>query len=207
MSKESIKMQQSQRQKQKQKTREHLILVAFNQFAKDGLIATRTADIANAAKVSHGTVFSHFPTREDLLDAVVEEFGKKLMNRLHELVGENSDIKEILEAHLKGLEEYELFYTRLISEVSLLHESARNTLIMIQSTISFHFNQVVEREAEASKIREMPFHLMFNSWIGLIHYYLVNKDLFAPKESVISRYGHQLIEYYIKLISKESEVD
>lgn len=190
----------SQRQKQKIQTRKHLIDVALKQLAKDGLTTTRTSDIASAAKVSHGTVFAHFPTREILLDAVIEEFGIRITKRLHELVSNNCGMKELLEAHLKGISEYEDFYARLVSEGRLLHESARNSLIMIQSAISFHLIQIAEQEMDACKIRKMPIDLLFNTWVGLIHYYLSNGDIFAPSESVLKRHGDQLVEHYINLI-------
>jgi len=197
----------NKRQEQKEKTRNYIIDVALNQFAKDGLTTTRTSDIANAANLSHGSIFAHFPTREGLLDEVIEEFGTRVTNRLHELVEENCGMRELLWAHLRGIEEYEAFYTRLISEASLLHESARNTLIGIQSAISFHLIQVAEREMESSKIIKMPLNLMFNTWVGLINYYLMNRDLFAPGESVISRYGQRLVEHYMNLISRREEVN
>ncbi|AOT72055.1 TetR/AcrR family transcriptional regulator [Geosporobacter ferrireducens] len=193
-------MSKSQRQNQKIQTRKHLIDRALDQFAKDGLMTTRTSDIASAAKVSHGTVFAHFPTREILLDAVIEEFGTRITRRLHELVNNHGDMKEVLEAHLKGISEYEDFYTRLASEGHLLHESARNAFVMIQSAVSYHIIQVAEREIEDCKVRSIPVELLFNTWVGLIHYYLVNRDLFAPGESVLKRYGVQWIEHYINLI-------
>ncbi len=199
-------MAESQRQKQKDQTRKHLIEVAMNQFAKNGLTATRTSDIAAAAKVSHGTIFSHFPTREILLDEVIEVFGMRITARLHELVDTNCGIREALKAHLKGIEEYEDFYARLISEAPVLHESARNTLIMIQSAIAFHIMQVAESEMEESKILKMPFDLLFNTWIGLLHYYLTNRDLFAPGQSVILKYGQQLIDHFMNLITCRKEV-
>jgi hypothetical protein len=111
----------------------------------------------------------------------------------------------LLMAHLKGIQEHELFYSRLISEASLLPESARNTLIGIQSAISFHLIQVAEHEMSASRILRMPVNLMFNTWIGLINYYIMNRDIFAPGESVISRYGQQLINHYMNLISFKRE--
>ena len=194
-------MSESQRQKQKIQTRKHIIDVALNQLARDGLTTTRTSDIASAAEVSHGTVFAHFSTREILLDAVIEEFGMRITKRLHELVSGNCEMKEVLEAHLRGISEYEAFYTRLVSEVRLLHEGARNSWVMIQSAISFHIIQVAEREIMASKIRDMPVNLLFNTWIGLIHYYLANGDLFAPGGSVLERYSKQLVEHYINLIT------
>jgi AcrR family transcriptional regulator len=196
-------MSESQRQKQKLQTRKHLIDIALNELAQNGLTTTRTLDIANVAKVSHGTVFAHFPTREILLDEVIEEFGMRITKRLHELANSDCGMKELLEAHLKGVSEYEAFYTRLVSEGHLLHEKARNSLIMIQSAISFHLIQVAEREMEACIIRTMPVDLLFNTWIGLVHYYLINGDLFAPGDSVIKLHGKRLVEHYMNLIKRK----
>jgi AcrR family transcriptional regulator len=194
-------MPESQRQKQKNETRQHIIEVALKKFAQDGLGVTRTSDIAKAANVSHGTVFSHFPTRDALLDTVIEEFGMRITNRMHELVDSNCGIKEVLEAHLKGISEYEAFYRRLVSESSSLTDSSRNSLIMIQSAISFHLSQAAESQMKEGAIRSIPTDLLFNTWIGLINYYLVNADLFAPGGSVIERHGKRLLEHYINLIN------
>lgn len=196
-------MGESQRQEQKNRTRKHLISVAFDRLAKDGLVSTSTSDIAKAAGVSHGTVFAHFATRDELLTAVIEEFGNRISLRLHELASNGGSIREVLNAHLKGLIEFEPFYRRLVMDSHLLPESARSTLIMIQSVISFHISEVAEREIKSGKIRPHPIHLLFNTWIGLVHYYLANSDLFTSSESVLSSKGGELLEYFTDLITKQ----
>ncbi|MFZ7103388.1 MAG: TetR/AcrR family transcriptional regulator [Peptococcaceae bacterium] len=195
------KQGKTQRQVQKEQTRKHLMETAFRQFAEKGLTTTRTADIAKAAKVSHGTVFAHFPTQEALLNAVIEEFGVRVSRRLHELAAGHTGLREVLAAHLKGLREFEAFYTRLVIEGRLLPESARNAFIIIQSSISFHISQAAEREQQTGTIAVYPLHLLFNTWIGLLHYYLANNDLFAPGESVIERYGQELLEHFMSLMA------
>ncbi|HEY8464394.1 MAG TPA: TetR/AcrR family transcriptional regulator [Bacillota bacterium] len=196
-------MKKVNRQEQKEHTHRHLIEVAFQQLAEHGLIATRTADIAKAAKVSHGTIFVHFPTKEELLTAVIEEFGARIALRLHELAANGGGVRQVLEAYLEGLTEYEPFYSRLVMEGHLLPERSRNTLVMIQSALSFHLCQALERETAEGKIRPFPTHLLFNTWIGLIHYYLTNRDLFAPGESILKRYGTDLLNYFLNLLAKE----
>lgn len=195
-------MSENKRQIQKNLTRKHLIETALKQFGENGILATKTLDIAKAAKVSHGTVFSHFPTQEDLISAVIEAFGDNLAARLHELVNTDSSLSEILKAHLVGLTEFEPFYTKLIIERRLLPEAARNTYIMIQSTISFHISLAAEKEMKQGTIKTQPLHLIFNTWIGLIHYYMTNSDLFSPNGSVLERYGEELLQHYINLIKK-----
>jgi AcrR family transcriptional regulator len=194
-------MPDSKRQEQKNQTRKQLIEVAFHQFAKDGITVTRTLDIANAAGVSHGTVFAHFPTRDDLLLAVIEEFGSRVAIRIHELATGGGSVQAVLQAHIDGLIEVEPFYSRLVKEGPLLPPSAQNSLVVIQSAIAIHLNQAAECEMAAGKIRNIPLHLLFNTWIGLLHYYLANDNLFAPGESVLKRYGTELLEHYLNLVS------
>jgi TetR/AcrR family transcriptional regulator, acrEF/envCD operon repressor len=195
-------MLETKRQKQKKSTRKHLIEIAIKQFGENGIIATRTTDIAKAAEVSHGTVFAHFSTQEELLICVIEEFGNRITQRLHELVDANSNLFEVLEAHIIGLTEFESFYTRLVIERRLLPESVRNTYIVIQSTISFHISIAAEKAMEEGIIRKAPIHLIYNTWIGLIHYYITNGDLFSPDGSVLKQYSHELMQHYISLIKK-----
>lgn len=191
----------TQRQLQKEQTRKLLIKTAFTQFAVHGLTSTKTADIAIAAKVSHGTVFAHFSTMETLLTAVIEEFGSRITLRLHELAACNDSLQKILEAHLRGLQEFEAFYTRLVIENRLLPSNSRDVFTMIQSAISFHLSQAAAKEIKDGTIAPCPIHLLFNTWLGLVHYYLANSDLFAPGESVLERYGQELIAHYMRLIS------
>lgn len=190
---------QSQRKQQKDKTRKQIIEAALKQFASDGLTVARTSDIARAAKVSHGTIFLHFPTREALLSAVIEYFGTQLSQRIHELVDVKASMKELLMAHLQGIREHEAFYTRLILERRLLTESC--SFVMIQSAVSFHIIQVAQREMKAGVIRIMPVDLLFNTWIGLVHHYLINGDLFSPNGSVLERYAEQLAAHFLYLIT------
>jgi AcrR family transcriptional regulator len=196
-------MTETKRQLQKKSTRKRLLEAAIRHFSERGLTTARTADIAKAAGVAHGTVFVHFPTQELLLASAIDEFGSRINMRLHELAAGKRGVRDVLEAHMDGLMEFEDFYARLVVEGPLLPDEARNTFIMIQSTVSFHICQAAEREIEAGTILPQPVHMIFNGWLGLLHYYLANSDLFSPGESVLKHYGRDLIRYYMSLITIE----
>jgi len=189
------------RQAQKAQTREKIIAAAMKVYSLQGFSAPTTA-IAGEAQVSHGSVFVHFPTVESLLVCLLEAFSKDINTEIHALCEYGNDIAKLLGMHIDVLIKYEDFYTRLIKEAAYLPEEAKNTFIAIQSTLSIHFLQALEQDTEAGKIKNAPFHMLFNTWLGLVHYYLLNGDLFAPRDSVLTRYKDALIECFISLIKQ-----
>lgn len=182
------------RAQQKIQTYHHLLDTAYGEFARNGFLATKTLDIANTANVSHGTIFVHFPTKEDLLAKVIDKFGMQLGIKLKQLTEGKTTAKEILTAHLEIIEERESFYSRLVIEGPLLSRSLRNRIFMIQSGLAHHLEKIMKTNAHS-----FPIHFLLNTWLGLIHYYLTNRDLFAPGKSVIATCGKDLLNHFINI--------
>jgi Transcriptional regulator len=198
-------MKKTTRQLQKEQTRECLLKTAYELFSQQGILNTRMSDIAESAGVSHGTVFLHYKTQEELITEVVETYCGKIAARTHDLADSCSSMRDILSAHLTGIMEFEPFYTRLVIENHLLPLPARDAWINVQSAISLHFSKVVERELNMGALVEIPSYLLFNTWMGLVHYYLANSNLFAPDGKIIEKYGEVLIENYMKMIQHEPD--
>jgi hypothetical protein len=121
---------------------------------------------------------------------------------LHELSKSTDKLSELLYAHIAILEKYEPFYIKLISEISSLPEETRTLLISVHSVMSFHFGEVVEREKKKGRIKNIPLHILFNTWLGLLHYYLQNSELFTDGNSVLKRRKEELVKNYILLITR-----
>jgi AcrR family transcriptional regulator len=187
------------RAQQKEQTRVLLLRTAYQVFSERGIVGSRVSDVARAAGVAQGTVFTHFASQEALIEAVVAHYGERIALRTHELASTGGGLAGILRAHLDGIAEYEPFYARLVIENRLLPRSVRDTLIGLQAAISFHLSQVIATEPDTG----IPPHLLFNLWIGLVHHYLANGDLFAPQGHVIERYGATLIDTYLRLLDPE----
>lgn len=186
------------RQTQKEETRRRLLETGYRVICEKGLLRTRVSDIAQAAGVSHGAVFVHFESLEALLAEVTEEYGRRIALRTHELAATSARMDDLLRSHLTGIVEHEAFYTRLVTENRLLPQGARDVWIGLQSAMSFHFSRVAAQEWPEAK---MDMALMFNTWVGLVHHYLSNSDLFAPEGSVTERYAETLIAFYMKMMA------
>ncbi|BCJ92982.1 TetR family transcriptional regulator [Anaerocolumna cellulosilytica] len=189
----------TKRQIQKESTKIKISNAAYNVYSEYGFSAT-TAMIAKEAGVSHGTIFVHFPSVNELLIHLIEIFGNRLALEMHNLSKKNDAIETLLIAYIDVLKKYESFYIRLISERCLLPEDVQMIFVNIQSSIAVHFNEVIVTKIENQMIKNLPVHLLFNTWMGLLHYYLLNKDLFSPEESLLERYDSELITTFLELI-------
>lgn len=198
-------MKKTTRDLQKEQTKALLLKTAYDVFSEKGIMSTRVSDIAQAAGVSHGTIFVHFRSQQALIEEVVAFYGEKIALRTHALAQSCGRLPELLQSHLDGIMEFEPFYTRLVIENRLLPLGARDSFIAVQSAISFHFSQVAQRELKSSQSDGIPSYLLFNMWVGLVHYYLANGDLFAPEGHVIRRYGGTLIQSFMKLLTAKEE--
>jgi AcrR family transcriptional regulator len=68
------------------RNREAVIAAAKKLFADEGLDA-QMPDVAKAAKVGVGTVYRHFPTKEDLIAALAAERFERLAEKAREGIG------------------------------------------------------------------------------------------------------------------------
>ncbi len=64
------------------RTRDGLISAARTVFERQGFAATRMGDIAAEAGVSHGTVYTYFDTKEDVLAATMEQLIDQLIQSI-----------------------------------------------------------------------------------------------------------------------------
>ena len=60
-------------ERRRERTRHDLLAAAIKVLAAKGLHDTKIADIAAAADVGVGTFYLHFPTKDALFDAVVDD--------------------------------------------------------------------------------------------------------------------------------------
>jgi AcrR family transcriptional regulator len=196
-----MKGQKGKRQLQKEATREHILETALRVYAEQGF-SVPVGVIAQEAGLAHGSVFLHFPTKEDLLCSTVERFFKSLGEKTQELSEPGENFEALLRGFLAIVEEHEAFYKRVIMEIHTLPSDTKNTLISMRSANARHFEIAVEHEIRRGRIKKLPPHMMFNTWMSLVYYYLQNSEWLAPGQSAINRCKDELIDFYMTLVRK-----
>ena len=82
--------------------RAQLLQCAMRVFARRGLGAARHAEIAEEAGVSVPAVFFYFPTREELVDAILEEVDRFLVEMAEKIHADDRAAPEILLEHARA---------------------------------------------------------------------------------------------------------
>ncbi|MGZ3772693.1 MAG: TetR/AcrR family transcriptional regulator [Pseudobdellovibrionaceae bacterium] len=195
-------MEKLTRKEQKAQTKQTLIQIAEKTFAEKGIFATNTAEIAKSCGLSHGSLFVHFPTRDDLLLAVVDQFGERLSMALGEKCSSKQDLKEQLRSHLSVLADHEDFYMRLVSESLMLPKQIRSQFYALNSSLSYRFYSAAKSGMLAGEYKKIDQPHFVNTWLSLIQYYVVNRDLFSEKTPILKHRGEDLIKHFMNLIKK-----
>jgi AcrR family transcriptional regulator len=152
--------------------------------------------------LSHGSIFLHFPTKEALLQCALERVFKVLSEKTHQLPETGGGIEALLKGFLGIVEKHEAFYKHLVMEIHTLPPEAKNLLIALRSVNARHFEIVVKQGIRQGRIKKLPLHLMFNTWMGLVYYYLQNSEWFVPGQPVIKRRKKEFVAFYMALITK-----
>ena len=173
-----------------------ILEAAIRLFSQGGILNTKTAAIAKEADVAHGSVFLHFKTRSELVIAAVDEVAADLSTKFSGLK-ECHAIEEFLRVHLEALKEWEDFYRWLIIESPLLEQEISHRLVFLRSGIAAYFRDALKNEGS----KEAAF--LFNTWMALLHYYLIERELFTKDRHFLQSGGEELITQYLNLIDKK----
>jgi TetR/AcrR family transcriptional regulator len=104
----------------KAENRERLLAAAADQFARLGLSGANINEISLAAGLAKGTVYNHFPSKEELFLAVVEEACQLAAQGAEELGPEASTrerLRAVLVSDVAWAREHEAFARVLVREV------------------------------------------------------------------------------------------
>ena len=131
------------RQRKKERVRAQIFEVAQSLFARHGFDSVSVATVAREAEVSEPTVFSYFPTKEDLFFAGLDSFESRLVEAVGQRpVGESAS---------------SAFMAKLIESSRSLEERQRVMAIAAASKLiaGSAALQVREREIVARHTREL----------------------------------------------------
>lgn len=115
------------KQERAARTRVEILEAAIGLFSRRGFLATTMADLSRAIRMTPGALYWHFPTKEDLLLAAIEELHQRCVRAFDGHLKEARALpaREQLQAFtthlqdfLRGHREYGIFFAMLAAEAA-----------------------------------------------------------------------------------------
>jgi len=148
VSKKSSSKEKEEGQYRSDNRRQELMVAAAHLFNQRGYDATSMRDIAREAGMLAGSMYYHFPSKDDLIIATYEE-GKRLISGA--LIAAVEDVEDPWErlslaaiAHMNTLFGDNNFSILLCADISRTSPSLRNRLVEIRDSYDALFMDLIE---------------------------------------------------------------
>jgi AcrR family transcriptional regulator len=195
----------NKRQLKKAQTRENILATAKQLFIQQGILQTTTLEIAKACQVAHGTIFVHFPTKNALIVAILEQELTRMAADVYELATESDQLEVLLEKYLRYVEQEEDFLAVIAREMPFYPQELRHSLLAQECIIRHLFFTTFEHGVWIGKFKPVNITTALTFLFGTISYYLAHKSQFVAQGSVIRAKKSTLQETFLHFISKNTE--
>lgn len=199
MSKNSMK---NKRQISKETTRNLILEKTKELIVKNGIIATSTKSIADYCKIAHGTLFSHFNTRETLIAEVLKIEFLRVAKRLYEMKSANKSLEFILTNYFELLIEEEELFVVVNKEFPFISDSIKMEIITTESIVKKLILQKIEQGISDGIFKSIKPTMAISFLFATLNYYLCRKEFFVESGSVIKLKKDEIINTFLTFIKK-----
>ena len=154
-----------------------VLLVSLDLFSELGFENTKASDIARKAKVSEGTVFSHFKTKEGILEAIISPF---LNDIIPEMIRNFSEQKFTFE-----LQEFPFFLYSIIEDrLYFIQENIREIKII--------FYRALVDKSLSTKVENIILQSIVKPLSPIL-------DTYKEKKMIVDWPNERIVRYMISL--------
>jgi len=175
-------------------SREKILSVALELFAKKGFHATSISQIAKKAKISKGLMYNYFASKEKLLDEIIQEGFNSLADLKYEDkrgADPEKQLEDFIDAILDNL--YSNFSYWQLYIALLIHPEIQKKFEKKMQRFRDEFIKTVASLFRKLNVKnpELEAFLLGTFFDGLVLNFMVAEDLFPVKkikEALISKY-------------------
>jgi AcrR family transcriptional regulator len=172
------------KQERAARTRVEILEAAITLFARRGFLATTMAELAKAIRMTPGALYWHFPTKEDLLLAAIDELHERYLKEFVDLLSEQRSLppREQLvrfmnrtSQFLRYHREYGIFFGMVAAESA---ESNERVAEALREKLNLYVHALAGIIRYGQKKQEFrpdvdplqTAHAMMGAYIGLLTY-------------------------------------
>jgi AcrR family transcriptional regulator len=163
-------------------SRQHILDVAAEVFAKRGLANTKISELAEAAGVSQGLLYRYFADKEDVFIALLERAINGVTQYAQTSIKQTGTPLEKLhwltEQILQGMSE-EPVYFQLFSQAMALSGRIYETLVRLETVVTILRELVIEGQSVGEIAKRDPDQLVF-LYLSCIYGLAAGKGLNMP---------------------------
>jgi AcrR family transcriptional regulator len=133
-----------------QRTRANLLAGAEYVFARDGFLDARVTDISAHAKVSHGTFYTYFNSKEDIFRQTADARVLEITDALKKVDRDGSVAERVCSVNRRWMEVYEQHaaFLGVVEQVATFNEEFRQLRIELRRRFTARIEGAIRRIAE-----------------------------------------------------------
>ena len=166
-------IQESTAESPERRTRERILEAAIRVFSRKGYHDTRVDEIVDESQTSKGAVYFHFPSKEQIFLALVDEFAGLLEKKLLETIQSEADGVRGVDAALRvGLDTFakyrslaKIFLVQAVGLGAAFEEKRMQILDRLADVIKTYLDQAVAE----GEIPPLDTRITAYAWIGAIN--------------------------------------
>jgi TetR/AcrR family transcriptional regulator, fatty acid metabolism regulator protein len=154
-------------------TRERILDAALNIFSRKGYHDTRMDEIVEGSQTSKGAIYFHFPNKEKLFLALVDQFADLLERRIKEAIETEASgmrrVRAALKACLDTFGRYRLPAKILLVQAVGLGSIFENKRIEVNERFANLIRSYLDEAIEIGDIIPVDTDIVANAWMGAIY--------------------------------------
>lgn len=163
----------SQRKRHAKPTRERILDAAMELFSAKGFHDTKLDEIVAEASTSKGSIYFHFPNKEKLFIALVDQFADLIERRVQEAIaGEAEGIRRVqaaLEAVLETFSKYRRPAKLLLVQAVGLGTVFERKRIEVNDRFALLIKTYLDEAVADGSILSVNTSIVSHAWMGAIY--------------------------------------
>lgn len=163
----------NEREGESRSTRERILDAAMNIFSAKGFHDTKLDEIVAAASISKGSIYFHFPNKEKLFIALVDQFADVIERRAREAIaGESQGILRVqaaLAAVLEAFGKYRVPAKLLLVQAVGLGSVFERKRMEVTDRFALLIQTYLDEAVADESIAPVNTHIVAHAWMGAIY--------------------------------------
>lgn len=154
-------------------TRERILDAAMNIFSAKGFHDTKLDEIVSEASISKGSIYFHFPNKEKLFIALVDQFADVIERRAREAIDEEGRgilrVQAALEAVLETFSKYRVPAKLLLVQAVGLGAVFERKRMEVTDRFALLIKTYLDEAVADGSVAPVNTHIVAHAWMGAIY--------------------------------------